>query len=118
MLLIVHRGAQALVARELARLDIDISAVSEVRFAEQGSLTEHGTGYILYWFGKAKDHRRLSGVGFMIKNSVTNKLESLPVSHSDRLMSLRLPLQENQYATVISVYGPTLQVDCTTKELF
>ena len=34
----------ALVATELARLDVDIAAVSEVRFAEQGSLTEHGAG--------------------------------------------------------------------------
>ena len=36
----------ALVARELARLDIDSTALSEIRFAEQGSLTEDGAGYI------------------------------------------------------------------------
>ena len=107
-----------LVARELARLSIDIAAVSEVRFAEQESLTEQGAGYTLYWSGKAKDDRRLSGVGFMIRNSVIRWLESLPVGHSDRLMSLRLPLQENQYATIISVYAPTLQADPTTKESF
>ena len=35
----------ALVARELARLDIDIAALSEVRFAEQGSLREDGAGW-------------------------------------------------------------------------
>ena len=34
-------------AKELARLDIDITALSEVRFAEQGSLTEDGAGYTL-----------------------------------------------------------------------
>ena len=38
----------ALVARELARLDIDIAALSEVRFAEQGSLREDGAGYTLF----------------------------------------------------------------------
>ena len=37
----------ALVARELARLDIDIAALSEVRFAEQDSFREDGAGYIL-----------------------------------------------------------------------
>ena len=34
----------ALVARELARLDIDIAAHSEVHFAEQGFLTADGAG--------------------------------------------------------------------------
>ena len=38
----------ALVARELGRLDIDIAALSEVRLAEQGSLTEQEAGYTLY----------------------------------------------------------------------
>ena len=60
----------ALVARELARLDIDIAALSEVRFAEQGSLSEDGAGYTLLWSGKNKDEGRLSGVGFMIKTSI------------------------------------------------
>ena len=70
----------AVVARELARLDIDIAAVSEVRFAKQGSLTEHDAGYTLYWSGKGKDESRLSGVGFMIKASIANKLQNLPVA--------------------------------------
>ena len=38
----------ALVARELARLDIDTAALSELRFAEQGSLREDGAGYTLF----------------------------------------------------------------------
>ena len=45
----------ALVARELARLDIDIAAFSKVRVAEQGSLREDGAGYTLFWSGKNKD---------------------------------------------------------------
>ena len=57
----------ALFAKELARLDIDIAALSEVRFAEQGSLREDGAGYTLFWSWRNKDERRLSGVGFMIK---------------------------------------------------
>ena len=57
-------------------------------------------------------------MGFMIRNSIISRLDSLPVGHSDRLMSLRLPLLEDQYATIISVYAPTLQADPTTKESF
>ena len=50
----------ALVVRELARLDIDIAALSEIRFAEQGSRTENVAGYTLFWSGKNKDERHLS----------------------------------------------------------
>ena len=38
----------ALVARELARLNIDIAAASEVRFAEQDLVTEDGAGYTFF----------------------------------------------------------------------
>ena len=58
--------------RELARLDIDIAALSEVRFVEQGSFRGDIAGYILFWSGKNKDERRLSGVSFMIKTSIAN----------------------------------------------
>ena len=108
----------ALVARELARLDIDIAALSEIRFAEQGSLSENIAGYTLFWPGKNKDERRLSGVGFMIKISIARKLQNLPVGHSDRIMSLRLPIQDNKFATVLSVYAPTLQTETGVKETF
>ena len=79
----------ALVARELAHLDIDIAALNKVRFAEQGSLMDDGAGYTLFWSGKNKNERHLSGVGFMIKTSIARKLQNLPVCHSDRNMSLR-----------------------------
>ena len=93
----------ALVTREVARLDIDIAALSELRFAEQGFLREDGAGYTLFWSGKNKDERRLSGVGFMIKTSIAKKLQNLPIGHSDHLMSLSLPIQDNRFATVLCV---------------
>ena len=108
----------ALVARELAGLDNDIAALSEVRFAEQGSLREDGAGYTLFWSGKNKDERCLSGVGFMIKTSIARKLQNLPVGHSDRIMSLRPPVQDSKFATVLSVYAPTLRAETGVKEAF
>ena len=95
----------ALVARELDKLQVDIATVSEVRYADQWSLVEQDAGYTLFWSGKAKEERRLSGVGFMIKTPIPSKLHSLPVGHSDRLMFLRLPLLNNKFATFISVYA-------------
>ena len=65
-------------------LDSDTAALSEVRFAEQGSLREDGANYTLFWSGKNKDKCRLSGVSFMIKTSIARKLQNLPVGHSDR----------------------------------
>ena len=105
-------------ARELARLDIDIAALSEVSFAKQGSLRENGAGYTLFWSGKNKDERRFSGIRFMIKTSITRKLQNLPVGHSDCIVSQRLPFQVNEFATVLSVYAPTLQAETGVKKAF
>ena len=91
----------ALVARELAQLDIDIAALSKVSFAEPGSLTEDGTGYYtFFWSGKNKNNSCLSGVSFMIKTSIARKLQNLRIGHCDCFMSLR----QNKFATVISVH--------------
>ncbi|KAK6985788.1 craniofacial development protein 2, partial [Biomphalaria glabrata] len=63
-----------LVALELAWLDVDIAALSEVRLANQGSLTERGAGYTLYWSGRGPEEHRQSGVTFMVKQSLAKKL--------------------------------------------
>ena len=108
----------ALIAHELSRLNVDIAALSEVRFPGEGSLKEHGAGYTLFWSGKLETERRLSGVGFMMKTSIASKLENLPTGHSDRIMSMRLPLRNDQYVTLFSVYAPTLQAEPVEKDKF
>ena len=54
----------------------------------------------------------------MINTSITRTLQNLPVGHSDRIMSLRFQIQDNKFATVLSVYAPTLQADTGVKEVF
>ncbi|KAK7010913.1 craniofacial development protein 2, partial [Biomphalaria glabrata] len=54
----------------------------------------------------------------MVKQSLTKKLLDIPVGHSDRLMSLRLPLDGTTYVIIISAYAPTLQEEPETKERF
>ena len=54
----------------------------------------------------------------MIKNNIGKKLHALPTGHSDRIMSLRLPLQGDKSATLVSVYSPMLQADSAVKEAF
>ena len=108
----------ALVARELLRYNIDIAALSETRFADEGQLTEAGSGYTFFWIGRPTDQTRLSGVGFVIRDSMLSKLESLPKGINDRLMTLRIKLRDNRYLTLVSVYAPTLTNDDISKELF
>jgi len=107
----------ARIAYELSRLNVDIAAVSEIRFPDEGSLQEHGARYTLFWSGKLSE-RRLAGVGFMVRTSIASKLENLPTDHSDRIMSMRLPLKNKQYATLSSVYAPTLQAELAEKDKF
>ena len=38
--------------------------------------------------------------------------------HSDRIVSMRLPLKNKQYATLFSVYAPTLQAEPVEKDKF
>ena len=52
----------------------------------------------------------------MINTSITRKLQNLPVGQSDRIMSLRLPILVNKFATVLSVYATSLQAETGVKE--
>ena len=108
----------ALIAPELASLNIYIVALSEIRLSEEGCLTEQGAGYALYWSGKSPEDRCLSGVGFMVRDSIATKLTNLPIGHSNRIISMRLPLSVQQHATFFSVYAPTLQADPAEREQF
>nr|VZI22782.1 unnamed protein product [Spirometra erinaceieuropaei] len=100
----------ALVARELARYKVDIAALSETRFSEQGQLEEVGAGYTFYWSGRPRTERRDAGVAFAIRNDIVGRLPCLPQGINDRLMSLRLPLRRGggKFATIISVYAPPM----------
>nr|VZI10270.1 unnamed protein product [Spirometra erinaceieuropaei] len=98
----------ALVARELARYKVDIAALSETRFSEQGQLEEVGAGYTFFWSGRPRAERRDAGVAFAIRNDIVGRLPCLPQGINDRLMSLRLPLRGGKFATIISAYAPTM----------
>nr|XP_049577518.1 craniofacial development protein 2-like [Syngnathus scovelli] len=108
----------AIIARELRRCRIDIAALSETRRAEEGHLKEEKGGYTFFWKGKATDEPRIHRVGFAIKNQLISQLSELPVGISERLMTLRLVLANNQTATVLSAYAPTLISDEDKKEAF
>jgi len=110
-----HRRT-ALIASELSRYNIDIAALSETRFADEGSLNEMASGYTFFWKGLPANSRRIHGVGFVIRTKLLQTLPESPVAISERLMSLRIPLARHRYATFISTYAPTLPSDDETKD--
>ena len=57
-------------------------------------------------------------MGLMMKKVIARNLQSLSVGHSDTLMSVHLPVQDNKFATIISGYAPTLQADINEKVAF
>nr|VZI14634.1 unnamed protein product [Spirometra erinaceieuropaei] len=99
----------ALVTRELARYKVDIAALSETRFSEQGQLEDVGAGYTFFWSGRPRAERRDAGVAFAIRTDIVGRLPCLPQGINDRLMSLRLPLRGGgKFATIISAYAPPM----------
>ncbi|BHF78809.1 hypothetical protein SprV_0602192400 [Sparganum proliferum] len=95
----------ALMARELARYKVDIAALSETRFSEQGQLEEVGAGYTFFWSGRPRAERR--DAGGRLRN---------PERH--RLMSLLLPLWGGKFATIISAYAPPMTRSDAAKDKF
>ncbi|XP_076031906.1 uncharacterized protein LOC143019809 [Oratosquilla oratoria] len=108
----------ALVAAELARYKIDIAALSETRLPDSGSLTETGEGYTFFWQGAPLDQPRQMGVGIAVRSSILQTIPTAPIGISPRIMTWRIPLAKAQYATLLSVYGPTLPSEEHIKDTF
>ena len=112
------RRRTALIASELGRYNIDIAALSETRLHGEDSLHEVGAGYTFFWKGLPEDSPRIHGVGFAIKSALLRQCPESPVGVSERLMTLRIPLADKRYATIISAYAPTLPSPDDVKAAF
>ena len=106
------------IAHELSRLNVNIAVLSKVHFPGKGSLQGHGARNTLFWSRKPTTEGCLSGIDFMISTSIASKLENLSTGHSDCMMSMCLPLKNKRYATLFSVYAPTLWAESTDKNKF
>ena len=94
-----------LVAMELAKYNIDIAALCEIKFSESGSLND--LEYSFFWSGKPEGERREAGVGFVIKKDIVTKLTEMARPVRDRIKTMTLPLNKDNFAIFISVYAPT-----------
>ena len=57
-------------------------------------------------------------MGFAIKKDIVTKLTEMPRSVSDRIMTMRLPLSKDNFATIVSVYLPTMTNPDENKKVF
>ena len=101
---------------ELVNYNIDIATLCETRFSESGSLND--LKYSFFWSGKPEGERREAGVGFAIKKDIITKLSEMPRPVSDRIMTMGLPLSKDNFATIISVYAPTMTNPDESTEAF
>uniref|UniRef100_A0A183TSM2 Reverse transcriptase domain-containing protein n=1 Tax=Schistocephalus solidus TaxID=70667 RepID=A0A183TSM2_SCHSO len=98
------------VVRPDAGLELDIAGLSETRFSEQGLLEEVGAGYTFFWTGWPTTEQRDTDVAFATRNDIVGRLPCLPQGINDRLMSLRLPLLGEKFATIISAFAPIMTI--------
>ena len=114
------RRKTALLAMELARYSVDFAALSETRLSGEGSISEGDqfNGYTIFWRGYPEGHPRQHGVGLAVRNCHLKKMEEEPSYVSERLMTLRIPLENNEYMTLICVYAPTLTAEEEMKDRF
>ena len=89
----------AMVALQLASYDIDVAALTETRLEGEGSLIEQGQGYTFFWRGVPSGQPRIHGIALAIKNKIVRSLSEQTVGHSERLMSVRIPLERSKYMT-------------------
>ena len=105
--------ATAIICKELDKAAIDICALSEVRRPRTGNLVEKS--HTIFWSGSDKKE---ADVGFAIRNDLLNQSDLNPIPINDRISTLRVMLKNDDYLTLISVYGPTMQRTQEEKEQF
>jgi len=59
-----------------------------------------------------------AGVGFVIKKDIVTKLTEMSRPVSDRIMTMRLLLNKDNFTTIIGVYAPTMTNPDENKEAF
>ena len=104
----------ALVAKTLDKYEIDTAALSETVLSGEGSLNELGQKNTYFWRSQSHIH----GVGTANKNTTIKSLHEHLVGHSERLITVRIPLERANFVTIISAYAPTLAAEEETKGEF
>ncbi|BHF85323.1 hypothetical protein SprV_1002848600 [Sparganum proliferum] len=107
----------ALMAREQARYKVDIIAISDTRFSEQGQLEEVAAGYT-FCSGRSRAKRQDTGVTSAIRNDIVGRLPCLPLGMNDRLMSLRFPHWGGEITILVNIFATPISSADETRNKF
>ena len=77
-----------------------------------------GTGYTFFLSGLPTVASHIHGVGFAVRTALLQSTQESPIAIDERLMTLRLPLVKNHFATFVSVNAPTLDSSDDVKDRF
>ena len=111
VLTLAKDGYREAMARELARLDIDVACLTEARLADSGKETVEGHTFL--HSGGTQRHR---GVCLILSPKVKHSLKSWePIS--DRLLTARLS-HRHGYLTILVPYAPTDDASDADKDSF
>jgi hypothetical protein len=105
-------GKMAQVIREFERYDLDVLALSEVRWTGNGSICTNGT--MLLYSGSDKAH--VNSVGILLNGNAKKALIGWnPVN--ERITTAILQSRHSK-TTVVAVYAPTVDADEEDKDEF
>ncbi|BHF85424.1 hypothetical protein SprV_1002858900 [Sparganum proliferum] len=108
----------ALIAQEQARYKVDIIAISDTRFSEQGQLEDVAAGYTFFCSGRSRAKRQDTGVTSAIRNDIVGRLPCLPLGMNDRLMTLRFPHWGGEITILVNIFAPPLSSPDETRNKF
>ena len=96
---------------ELAKYNIDITALCETRFSTTWHTLSSGVA-------NPQEKEGRPEWALLSKKDIVTKLTVMPRPVSDRIMTMRLPLSKDNFATIINVYAPTMTNPDGNKEAF
>ena len=104
----------AIINKELARLNINVTCLQEMWLADSGSLMERD--YTFFWQDLSQDEPRQYSVGFAVRNSLIATTET-PSGGSLIILALRIKMSVG-FVNIISAYAPTLTTTPVAKDQF
>ena len=108
----MHQGKLEVVKQEMARVNIDILGISELKWTEMGEF--NSDDHYIYYCGQ--ESLRINGVVIMVNKRVGNAVFGCNLKN-DRMISVCF--QDKTFnITVIQVYAPTSDAEETEAEWF
>ena len=107
----MNQGKLEVVKQEMARVNVDILGISELRWTGMGEF--NSDDHYIYYCGQ--ESLRGNGVAIMVNKRVQNAVPGCNLTN-DRMISV--PFQGKPFTTVIQVYAPTSNAEEAEVERF